>query len=104
MSRRPWQQGFPCVSTQDKGYAKGAISMTRLCLDSVTHRLAGPLTDTFRHQVQESDHPDYGGVIRADWDLADSGTTVGFVASGLFFHLARVRLAADAPSQPDTEA
>ncbi len=77
--------------------------MPLLSLLPVTQGLAQQLSDAFLRQIQQPDHPDHGGVIRSDWGLADPGTTVGFVASGLFLHLARVRLGPDAPSLPDPE-
>jgi hypothetical protein len=77
--------------------------MSRLSLHSLAPILARQLSDTFLHQVQESDHPDFGGMIRADWGLADHGTTVGFVASCLYLHLVRIRLATDAPTLPDND-
>lgn len=77
--------------------------MDRLSLLSVTQRLARQLAEAFLSQVRDPDHPDFGGVIRAEWGLADQGTTAGFIASCCYLHLARTRIGAVAPSLPDPE-
>lgn len=75
--------------------------MSSLNLHNVAHALARQVIHSFASQITAPDHADYGGVVRADWGLADHGTTAGFIASTLYLYLAQLRLGTDAPQQPD---
>jgi hypothetical protein len=68
--------------------------MTQLTLTEILHTLSHSLRATFPRQIADPAHPDYGGVIRPEWGIADPShvTTTPFIAGCAYLYLAHAEL------------
>ena len=56
-------------------------------LSQVLQALAEDVTSAFARQITDPAQPDYGGVVRPDWGLADPGSAAGLITGCAYLHL-----------------